>query len=52
MKEASADRKPIEGRLVAIMLFLTAIVAVWFGAKRWLPPLASAHGAGIDLMIN
>src|SRR5205085_12124552 len=30
----------------------TALVGVWWGARSWLPSLASRHGAGIDAMLN
>jgi cytochrome c oxidase subunit 2 len=40
------------GPYLAITIWLIAIGAVVFGARTWLPPLASEHGAGIDTMIN
>ncbi len=50
---AAARSKGIgEGRLLASVIWLIPVVAVAFGTKRWLPPLASEHGAGIDRMIN
>lgn len=53
MEEKSTQlRKPIEGLFLALVLFLIVIVAVGLAVKRWLPPLASEHGAGIDRMIN
>ena len=48
-REAKATR---EGRLVALAVWLIPVAAILLGAKRWLPPLASEHGAGIDRMIN
>ncbi len=41
-----------EGRLVALVIWLIPIAAVALGARRWLPPLASEHGEGIDRMIR
>lgn len=40
-----------QGRLLAWVIVLIPIVAIVLGARRWLPPLASEHGAGIDRMI-
>lgn len=43
-------------RLEAILLaLLFAGLGIWvfaFGSRRWLPELASRHGAGIDAMLN
>lgn len=41
-----------EGRLIAVVVWLVAIAVVIAGAQRWLPPLASQHGAGIDRMLR
>ena len=48
---ARASKGTGEGRLLALLIWLLPIVAIIVGAKRWLPPLASEHGAGIDRMI-
>jgi len=40
-----------EGRLVAVVIWLIPMVVVVCGAQRWLPPLASEHGAGIDQVL-
>ncbi len=45
-------RRPVEGSLLALMFGLISIAAVGLAARRWLPPLASEHGAGIDRMIH
>ena len=45
-------RRPVEGSLLALMFGFIAIAAVGLAARRWLPPLASEHGAGIDRMIH
>ncbi len=37
---------------LALVLWLVPIVAIALGAKRWLPTLASEHGAGIDRMLS
>jgi cytochrome c oxidase subunit 2 len=46
------SRKSIEGLLLAGVLVVLAVYGAWMGAKQWLPPLASEHGAGIDVMIG
>jgi cytochrome c oxidase subunit 2 len=52
MKVANGSKGAGEGWLLAFVMWLIPLVAVALGAKRWLPPLASAHGAGIDRMIR
>ncbi|MFQ5694968.1 MAG: cytochrome c oxidase subunit II [Terriglobia bacterium] len=37
---------------MALVVWLLPVVIVAVGARGWLPPLASEHGAGIDTMIN
>lgn len=51
-KEGRQSRNSLEGLFLALILFLLVTVAVWAAARKWLPPLASEHGAGIDLMIH
>ncbi len=46
------SRRSIEGLLLALIFFIIAIVSIALAARRWLPPLASEHGAGIDLVIR
>jgi cytochrome c oxidase subunit 2 len=45
-------RRKIEGSLVSLLFAGTAIVGVLYGARTWMPPLASRHGAGIDTMLH
>ncbi len=40
------------GLILAIVIWLIGAGVVMMGARTWLPPLASEHGAGIDAMIN
>ena len=40
-----------EAWCLASLIWLIPVAAVALGAMRWLPPLASEHGAGIDRMI-
>jgi cytochrome c oxidase subunit 2 len=44
--------KKLEGPLVSLLFAGTAIAGVAYGAQRWLPELASRHGAGIDAMLR
>ena len=41
-----------EGKLLALVIWLIPLVVIVIGARRWLPELASEHGAGIDVMLN
>jgi undecaprenyl-diphosphatase len=40
-----------EGRFLAVVIWLIPLAVVVCGAQRWLPTLASEHGAGIDRML-
>ncbi len=51
-KGSPGSKRGLEGGLLAWVIWLIPIAAVALGAKRWLPPLASEHGAGIDRMIG
>ncbi len=42
----------VQGGLLALFLWLISLAALTLGARSWLPPLASEHGAGIDRMIH
>jgi cytochrome c oxidase subunit 2 len=44
--------KKIEGSFVSLLFAGTAFVGAWYGARAWLPELASRHGAGIDAMLH
>ncbi|MBI4459717.1 MAG: cytochrome c oxidase subunit II [Acidobacteria bacterium] len=48
----SERSRKIEGRLVALVIWLIPLAAVVAGAHRWLPRMASEHGAGIDRMLH
>ena len=52
MDAGVSKRRPVEGYLLALSMWAFAIVAIVVGARHWLPPLASEHGAGIDRMLN
>jgi cytochrome c oxidase subunit 2 len=50
------ERRPpastnVEALLVGSLFFAVGLFGVVYGARRWLPPLASRHGAGIDAML-
>ncbi|HXF05140.1 MAG TPA: cytochrome c oxidase subunit II transmembrane domain-containing protein [Blastocatellia bacterium] len=47
-----SSRSSFEGVLLAGVLFLIAIAAMVLAGRRWLPPLASEHGAGIDRLMD
>ncbi len=51
-KVAGTWKGASERLLLAFVIWLMPVVAVALGAKRWLPPLASEHGAGIDRMLH
>jgi len=46
------SRSTVEGSLVASLFAGVAIAGVIYGARSWLPELASRHGAGIDSMLH
>jgi len=52
MEAGVRRRRPVEGYFLALSMWAFAIVAIAVGVQRWLPPLASEHGAGIDRMLN
>ncbi len=51
-KVARASKGTAEQWLLAFLIWLIPIVVVALGGKRWLPTLASEHGAGIDRMLH
>lgn len=52
MKLTGGSKAAGEGWVVALVIWFIPIAVVALGARGWLPPLASEHGAGIDRMIN
>ena len=40
------------GRPLAVVMWIVPVAVVAVGARGWLPPLASEHGAGIDRMLR
>lgn len=42
----------VVGKCLAIAVWLIGFGVIASGARRWLPSLASEHGAGIDMMIH
>lgn len=40
------------GRALAVVMWLIPVVAIAVGLRKWLPSLASDHGAGIDHMLR
>ncbi|MBI3268124.1 MAG: cytochrome-c oxidase [Planctomycetes bacterium] len=52
MRVSSRRRGLAEARVLALFfLLLMALTVAGFVGKNWLPPLASAHGKGVDAMI-
>jgi cytochrome c oxidase subunit 2 len=51
-KEKSAFTRPVTGVALAVALWLLGVGVIVLGARGWLPPLASQHGAGIDRMLT
>ena len=41
----------VEALIVGFLFLATGLFGVAYGARHWLPPLASKHGAGIDAML-
>jgi len=41
-----------EALLLGFLFLATGLFGVAYGARAWLPPLASRHGAGIDAMLE
>lgn len=41
----------LAGWILGVAVWLLGVGVIVFGAREWLPPLASVHGAGIDRMI-
>jgi len=52
MEADVAGRRPWERLSLAFAIWLIPVAGVALAARSWLPPLASEHGAGIDLMIH
>jgi hypothetical protein len=52
--DADRQRTPAktEGALVALLFASIGIGAVAYGARTWMPDVASRHGAGIDAMLH
>jgi cytochrome c oxidase subunit 2 len=46
------QRRRLDGWLLALLFAGVGMGAVAYGARRWLPPLASRHGSGIDAMLH
>ena len=52
MAENNRQGSKAEGVALALTLSLLAAGTVIYGTRTWFTPLASEHGAGIDLMMN
>lgn len=47
----TTSQSSLLGTSLAIVVWLLGIGVVWLGARRYLPPVASQHGVGIDTML-
>lgn len=52
MAKDGGNQKSLQRVFLALAMWLVAVAAVMLGARRWLPPLASEHGIGIDFMLH
>jgi cytochrome c oxidase subunit 2 len=48
----SPSKLTIEALLVGLLFLAIGLFGIAYGARAWLPPLASRHGAGIDAMLD
>ncbi len=48
--ESQSSRR-VAGAVLAVAVWLLGAGVIVLGARHWLPPLASVHGAGIDRML-
>ncbi|MBI3262174.1 MAG: cytochrome c oxidase subunit II [Acidobacteria bacterium] len=51
MAHTPPSKRSVEALLVGLLFGFTGVLGVLYGARTWLPPLASKHGAGIDAML-
>ena len=51
-KAVEATNNTTEKWLLPLLLWALPLVTLAMGTRRWLPPLASEHGAGIDRMLR
>lgn len=51
MGRISPSKPTVEALAVGFLFLLTGVFGVAYGARTWLPPLASRHGAGIDAVL-
>lgn len=52
VEQRESRRRRIDGVLVAFLFAAVGLGGVAYGARGWLPTLASRHGAGIDAMLH
>lgn len=49
---AIAGKRSFEGASVALLFAVVGVGGITYGARTWMPDLASRHGAGIDAMLR
>lgn len=52
MRQTLPSKWTVEALLVGALFLMTGSLGVIYGARRWFPPVASRHGAGIDAMLT
>lgn len=50
--DGTGTNTPRDGQFLAAVMWLIPAGLIVLGAQRWLPPLASLHGIGIDRMLT
>lgn len=49
--DTAGSSGPLERWLLPLVIWSFPVIGIAFGVQRWLPPLASEHGGGIDRML-
>ncbi|MBM3810496.1 MAG: hypothetical protein FJW20_02555 [Acidimicrobiia bacterium] len=52
VEEKTRSGRSLATRALALVVWAAGLVVVLYGARRWMPDLASDHGAGIDTMLT
>lgn len=51
MADKPGSKLSVEGLAAGLLFLATGVFGVLYGARTWLPPVASRHGTGIDNML-
>jgi hypothetical protein len=52
LEPTESRRRRMGGWRLALLFASVGLGSVAYGSRRWLPALASRHGAGIDAMLH